>query len=71
MTNESDDELSEEFPDDTIIRAKWTMDDAKTLSEAADKLEAFAKELRELESQNWQLTKPIEDDYGFIRHEKS
>ena len=48
------------------IRAKWIMDGATTLSEAASKLEAFAKELRKLESQDWQLTQPVQDDYGFV-----
>jgi hypothetical protein len=61
--------FEEDEEDDTeIIRAKWTMDGAKTLSEAAEKLRAFAKELEELEGEGWQLEQEVSDDYGFIRN---
>lgn len=49
-----------------IIRAKWGMDGAETLSMAAAKLRELATELEELEEDGWQLERPIEDDYGFI-----
>lgn len=68
---ELDDDLFEddevEDDGDDVIRAKWVMDGARTLSEAARKLEAFAVELRELEESGWQLAGPVEDDYGVIR----
>jgi hypothetical protein len=47
-----------------IIRAKWTFDDATTLSEAAKKLRTYADELEEMERKGWQLEAPVEDDYG-------
>jgi hypothetical protein len=62
-----DDENEDFEPDDEIIRAKWTMDKAETLSEAAAMLRGFADHLVGLESEGWQLTRPVEDDYGFIK----
>jgi hypothetical protein len=65
------------FPDVTVtthlgdeedtIRAKWVMDDATTLSEAADMLVGYADDLRRMEREGWQLARPVEDDYGFIQ----
>jgi hypothetical protein len=52
---------------DEIIRAKWTMDGAETLSEAAKMLRDFADHLEELERKGWQLDGPVADDYGDIR----
>lgn len=51
------------------IRAKWAMDGATTLSEAAGKLRELAHQLELLEQEGWQLTGPVEDDYGFIRRQ--
>jgi hypothetical protein len=48
------------------IRAKWTMDGATTLEEAAQRLEAFAARLRAAHQQGWTLRGPVEDDYGFV-----
>jgi len=48
------------------IRAKWVMDDAATLAEAADRLEAFAADLRRLAAAGWTLEEPIADDYGTL-----
>jgi hypothetical protein len=53
------------MPTDTI-RAKWTMDGAATLSEAARMLRDFADHLEELEREGWQLIEPVSDDYGDI-----
>jgi hypothetical protein len=61
-----DDELDELGEGRDLIRAKWSMDGARTLSEAAAKLEAFAQELRDLEESGWQLTEPVADDVGII-----
>ena len=62
---ENEDEFEDENND--IIRAKWVMDGATTLAEAADRLEGFAKYLRELEVDGKQLTGPVENDYGFYK----
>jgi hypothetical protein len=56
----------EEWPHDSIIRCKWTMDGATTLTEAAAKLHAYADWLLDKESKGHQLTGTIEDDYGFV-----
>lgn len=49
------------------IRAKWTMDGAATLADAAQRLEDHATRLRSLHEQGWTLTAPVEDDYGHLR----
>ena len=53
-----------------VIRAKWTIDGANSLSEAAEMLEMFATHLRNLERNGWQLQEEICDDYGFIRKDE-
>lgn len=58
--------MSNETQYEMLVRAKWSIDGAKTLSEAADKLEALAKELREMEADGLQLDGEIQDDYGSI-----
>lgn len=50
-----------------IIRAKWTMDGAKTLEEAARKMESYVEWLRNLKAEGWELEGPVEDDYGFLK----
>jgi hypothetical protein len=56
----------DEWPNDSIIRCKWTMDGATTLTEAAARLHGYADWLLDKESKGHQLTSPIEDDYGFV-----
>jgi hypothetical protein len=48
------------------IRAKWTMDGATTLPEAAAKLRAFADELDRMHAEGYRLERPVEDDYGDV-----
>jgi hypothetical protein len=52
--------------DELIIRAKWTIDGAVTLEEAAAKSEEFAASLRQLAAEGWELRRPVADDYGFL-----
>lgn len=63
-----DQEMVQSLMDDgpQMIRAKWSMDEAKTLSEAAKLLREYAGYLEELEQHGWQLIDQVEDDYGFI-----
>ena len=49
-----------------LIRGKWLMDDAETLTEAAKMLREYANELLELEKEDWQFLDPVHDDYGYI-----
>jgi hypothetical protein len=49
------------------IRAKWTLDGAANLAEAATRLEEFATYLRSLHEAGWTLTAPFQDDYGTLR----
>ena len=54
-----------------IIRAKWIMDDATTLHEAAGMLRAEADRLEQLHAEGWRLERPVEDDYGFLHKPES
>lgn len=56
----------EPFDEPEIIRAKWTMDGAATLAEAAAKLREFADELDQKHAEGWTLQQAIDDDYGFL-----
>lgn len=49
-----------------LWRAKWTTDGAKTLEEAAEKLEQAAAGLRELSRDGVIFRQPVEDDYGYL-----
>jgi hypothetical protein len=64
---EFDDEDDWDDPNRSTVRAKWSMDGAMTLTEAAQKLRAFADDLLAMEADGWQLTERVNDDYGFIR----
>jgi len=63
---DDDDMLDEDEDFSEIIRAKWKMDGANTLSEAAQMLRDEATRLEELEEEGWQLTGPVSDDYGYL-----
>ena len=62
----TDDMTDEELANLDCIRAKWTMDGAKTLTEAANALVAYSKHLLDLEKKGYQLVDPIDDDYGYV-----
>jgi hypothetical protein len=49
------------------VRAKWTIDGATTLAEAAQKAREFADFLQGLHDQGFVLDSPVADDYGFYR----
>jgi hypothetical protein len=66
---ETEEEAEFDPEHEDVIRAKWSMDGAKTLSEAAARLRGHAEALERLEREGWQLTQPVEDDYGFIHRE--
>lgn len=57
----------EEAEDDLIIRAKSSIDGAKTLDEAIDMLYDFIDYLRNLKNLGYELRDPVEDDYGFLK----
>lgn len=50
-----------------VVRAEGALDGAATLGDAADRLVRLAAELRQRETEGWQLTGPVEDDYGYMR----
>jgi hypothetical protein len=50
---------------EVLLRAKWIMDGAESLAEAAEYLRGFADELDALAAAGFHLMGPIEDDHGF------
>ena len=58
--------MLEEGNGDEIIRAKWIMDGATNLPQAAQLVREFADHLDILAAQGYQLREEINDDYGFI-----
>lgn len=54
-----------------IIRGKWTLDGAKTLEEAAVAAERTADSLRKMAAEGYELTAPVNDDYGLARKKVS
>lgn len=69
LLEEYDDEGDWDDENESVVRAKWSMDGAKMLTEAAEMLRAEADGLLRMEKEGWQLMGPVEDDYGFIRRE--
>lgn len=49
-----------------LVRGKWLMDEAKSLTEAASMLEEHARYLRRLADQGYELEGRIEDDMGVL-----
>jgi hypothetical protein len=49
-----------------LMRAKWTMDGATTLAEAAARFRERADELDRLAHAGFELDQPVNDDYAFI-----
>ena len=64
MSETEIEEIKAEAPE--FIRAKWVMDEATTLAEAAGKLRAFADELDRMHAEGWRLEGPVADDWGFL-----
>lgn len=53
---------------DDVVRSKYVMDGSTTLQEAAAKVRAFAEYLDMLALDGWELTHPVDGDYGFIHN---
>lgn len=58
-----------ECPDcgSVTIRGKWSMEGARTLTDAARMLRDYAHELEHMRASGLELTAPIEADYGVVR----
>jgi len=48
------------------LRAKWTMDGASTLAEAAAMFRREADELERLAAAGFELDQPVADDYAIV-----
>ena len=53
--------------DDVIIRSKWALDGCATLDEVIARLGNVVAYYEKLKEDGWELTAPIDDDYGFIK----
>jgi len=62
----------DEFDEDNnmIIRAKWSIDGAKTIKEIAEKLRGFADYVESLDFE-WTLTDEVDDDYAFLKRKET
>ncbi|HEV8536415.1 MAG TPA: hypothetical protein VGR87_11985 [Candidatus Limnocylindria bacterium] len=62
------DDYMEQWRDygDLTIRAKWTMDGARTLQEAAERFRERADELERLARAGFELDHAVEDDYAIL-----
>lgn len=69
ITNDQQVDYSIDRTYESTVRAKWCLDGAKTLAEAAKKLRDFADELEKMDKAGVTLLEPISDDYGFITTE--
>jgi hypothetical protein len=58
-----------ECPDcgSVTIRGKWSIEGAKTLTDAARKLRDYAHELEHMRASGLELSSPVEADYGIVR----
>ena len=65
--SEDEDEMASfDTMNELTIRAKWTMDGANTLSEAAEMLRSYADYLDKLEEEGWQLRDGVNDDWYVV-----
>ena len=64
---ESEETNSYDEENHDIIRAKWIFDNAETLDQVIERLQAEIEHIRQLKAAGWELTGPVEDDYGHIR----
>ena len=64
--NQEREAMASKVQDPEPLRAKWVMDGAATLAEAAAKLRAEADRIEQLGKDGWTLQGPIDDDWGFL-----
>jgi hypothetical protein len=57
----------EEDEDVEIIRAKWILDGCATIADIIERLKAEIEHYTKLKEEGWELTQPVEDDYGYIK----
>lgn len=56
---------------DSIIRAKWCIDGCCTLAAVAERLRKVADGYEKMAAEGWELTGPVDDDYGYVRRAPS
>jgi len=66
LSDEETEEYNEEGENSICIRAKWTIDGAKTIDEAIELLNEFIRHLKYLKEEGWELRDEISDDYGHL-----
>lgn len=70
LKEEKEDDMSfdsdESEEDLHFIRCKWQGDGATTLEELIGKMHNFIAHLRNLQKDGWELSNPMDDDWGLI-----
>ena len=73
LTPDEAEEIAAELSEEDLERGrleticgKWVMDEARTLSEAAEELRDFADWLVELEIDGWQLAEPVDGGHAHL-----
>ena len=56
----------EDGKEERIVRAKWTMDEAESMEEMAERLEQKAEYVRELQQEGWELETEVQNDYAIL-----
>ncbi len=60
-------EDEEEDEEEEIIRGKWMLDDCESIAEIVLSLRKHAAYMRGLKQEGWELTDPVQSDWGFLR----
>ena len=68
-TTEEDDAISSDWDDENhmTVRAKWILDSCASIDDIIERLRQEIRYYESLKQTGWELTAPIDDDYGFMR----
>lgn len=60
----------EDAEDEEIVRGKWILEGASSMTQMIDNLENFIEYMKQLRESGFELVYPIEDDYGYLVKQK-
>lgn len=56
----------EDVEDEEIVRGKWILEGASSMTQMIDNLENFIEYMKQLRESGFELAYPVEDDYGYL-----